>query len=382
MKIVMGMSGGVDSSVAAKLLVEQGHKLIGVFMQNWQADNDDPHCSAEQDLTDARSVCDKLGIPLKTVSFAKEYWDRVFQYFLDEYSAGRTPNPDILCNKEIKFKAFLDYALELGADAIATGHYARIGKSGDSLQLLRGLDHNKDQSYFLYTLGQRALKHALFPIGEMEKPEVRRIAEEAGFINSNKKDSTGICFIGERKFKSFLNEYLLAQPGNIETTDGDVIGSHQGLMFYTLGQRQGLQLGGLKNYKEAPWYVLDKDISRNVLIAGQDHDHPLLMKKSLVCDQLHWVSGTAPEDNTELTAKVRYRHTDQECVVRDFSGSRIFEKVLPSNVIPDKPARSGTRMTEVEFKQAQRAITPGQSVVFYKDEVCLGGGIITGASNE
>ncbi|MCB1827999.1 MAG: tRNA 2-thiouridine(34) synthase MnmA, partial [Coxiellaceae bacterium] len=299
MKIIVGMSGGVDSSVAAWLLKQQGHDVTGVFMQNWQADNDDPHCTAEQDLTDARAVADKIGIPLKTVSFANEYWDRVFQYFLDEYAAARTPNPDILCNKEIKFKAFLDYALDAGADAIATGHYVRRGAANGHYQLLRGLDNNKDQSYFLYTLQQHALAHALFPVGELEKSEVRRIAQDVGLITHNKKDSTGICFIGERKFKQFLNEYLLARPGKIVTPKGDVIGEHAGLMFYTLGQRQGLNIGGLKHYPEAPWYVLAKNIPNNELIAGQDHNHPLLMHHDLTCNQVHWIS----DDHDVTSAK-------------------------------------------------------------------------------
>lgn len=354
MNVIVGMSGGVDSSVAAKLLVDQGHDVTGVFMQNWQADRDDPHCLAEVDLSDARAVCDKIGIPLKTVSFASEYWDRVFQYFLDEYSAGRTPNPDILCNKEIKFKAFLDYAIDSGADAIATGHYVRRGDHDEGAKLLRGLDNNKDQSYFLYTITQHALTHALFPVGELTKPQVRAIAEQNGFITHNKKDSTGICFIGERKFTTFLNEYLLAKPGNIKTVDGNKIGEHQGLMFYTLGQRQGLQLGGIKNYREAPWYVLQKNIDQNELIVGQDHDHPLLMLDYLECDQLHWVAGHTPKNSFECTAKIRYRHQDNPCSVQRVSDDR----------------------WTVKFNADERAITPGQSIVFYDNDICLGGGVI------
>lgn len=350
--VIVGLSGGVDSAVAALFLKEKGYKVEGVFMRNWQVD--DPHCQAEQDLTDARSICDKLQIPFRTVNFAQEYWDKVFQYFLDEYSAGRTPNPDILCNKEIKFKAFLDYALDLGADYIATGHYARCEKNSNNYELLKAKDANKDQTYFLYTLNQQQLSHSLFPIGELEKPEVRKIAKENGFINHNKKDSTGICFIGERKFKEFLNEYLLAQPGNIEALDGKVIGKHQGLMFYTIGQRKGLGIGGTKNAEEEAWYVIDKDIKRQVLIVGQGHDHPQLFKKTLTCKQLHWVAGTSPETNFSCYAKTRYRQQEQECFVKQISNDQY----------------------EVEFTQPSWAVTPGQSIVFYQDEVCLGGGII------
>jgi tRNA-specific 2-thiouridylase len=351
--IIVGLSGGVDSSVSAALLVEQGYQVSGLFMRNWDSDDKDPYCTATQDLTDARTVCDKLGIPLKTVNFAQEYWDRVFQHFLDEYAAGRTPNPDILCNKEIKFKAFLNHALELGADGIATGHYARIGQT-DNYQLLRGIDQNKDQSYFLYTLGQSQLKSTRFPIGDLSKTQVRAIAERYGFINHDKKDSTGICFIGERKFQAFLGEYLLAQPGEIETDEGKIIGQHKGLMFYTLGQRQGLGIGGLQHYDESPWYVVSKDIQQNRLIVAQQHDHPLLMKDSLICQEPEWVQGQLPSLPLECTAKIRYRSADQLCVVN--------------------AAENGA--LEVKFEQAQRAITPGQSVVFYLGDLCLGGGVI------
>jgi len=351
--IIVGLSGGVDSSVSAALLVEQGYQVSGLFMRNWDSDDKDPYCTATQDLTDARTVCDKLGIPLKTVNFAQEYWDRVFQHFLDEYAAGRTPNPDILCNKEIKFKAFLNHALELGADAIATGHYARIHQ-GENYQLLRGVDQNKDQSYFLYTLGQSQLKFSRFPIGDLSKTQVRAMAERYGFINHDKKDSTGICFIGERKFQAFLGEYLLAQPGEIETDEGKIIGQHKGLMFYTLGQRQGLGIGGLQQYDESPWYVVSKNIQRNKLIVAQQHDHPLLMKDSLICLEPAWVQGQLPSLPLECTAKIRYRSADQTCVV--------------------KAAENGA--LEVKFEQAQRAITPGQSVVFYLGDLCLGGGVI------
>lgn len=351
-RIIVGMSGGVDSSVSAALLCEQGYEVTGVFMQNWEADADDPFCTASQDLTDARAVCDKLGIQLKTVNFAQEYWERVFQLFLNEYAAGRTPNPDVLCNKEIKFRAFLEYALSEGYDAIATGHYARIRYQGE-YQLLRGLDANKDQSYFLCALGQKQLAHSLFPVGELTKPEVRAIAQKYGFINHNKKDSTGICFIGERKFQHFLSEYLLAQPGNIETDQGVVIAKHNGLMFYTLGQRQGLGIGGLSGYSEAPWYVIDKDISRNVLVVAQQHDHPRLLNTRLYCASLDWVSDQPPVLPLRCSAKIRYRTQDATCTLSQES---------------DK--------YRVEFDEGQRAITPGQSVVFYQDEICLGGAVI------
>ncbi len=352
--IIVGMSGGVDSSVTAALLCEQGYQVTGLFMRNWDSDDKDPYCTATQDLTDARTVCDKLNIPLKTVNFAQEYWDNVFKHFLDEYAAGRTPNPDILCNKEIKFRAFLNHALSLGADAIATGHYARIHFE-NHYQLLRGKDSNKDQSYFLYTLGQYQLAHSRFPLGELTKTEVRRMALHYGFINHAKKDSTGICFIGERKFQNFLSEYLLAQPGNIETDDGKVIGKHNGLMFYTLGQRQGLKIGGLHDFPEAPWYVVSKDISRNVLIVAQQHDHHLLMNDSLNCHTTYWIDEQSPISPLKCTAKIRYRCADQPCIVT----------ALPNDSY------------EVKFQQPQRAITPGQSIVFYQNEVCLGGGIIT-----
>lgn len=351
--IVVGLSGGVDSSVAAFLLKKEGFQITGVFMQNWEAEADDPHCSAKQDLTDARTVCDKLNIPLKTVNFAKEYWDNVFQLFLDELSTGRTPNPDILCNQEIKFKAFLNYALEMGADFIATGHYSKLRKDGNVISLLKADDHSKDQSYFLHRLNQYQLSRSIFPIGNLEKTLVRKIAAEAGLINSNKKDSTGICFIGERKFKDFLSEYLLAQPGTIESDTGDVIGTHSGLMFYTLGQRQGLRIGGQKKYSEAPWYVLEKDIKRNTLIVGQDSNHPLLMKKSLICNRVNWIS-TPPLYPFSCHAKIRYRQEDQACIIH----------------------KENDQELRVEFEVAQRAITPGQSVVFYNNDVCLGGGII------
>lgn len=355
-KIVVGLSGGVDSAVAALRLVEQNHDVTGLFMQNWQADKDDPYCSAEQDLSDARAVCDKLGIPFKVINFSKQYWDNVFQYCLDEFSAGRTPNPDIWCNKEIKFKVFLEHALSLGADFIATGHYAKICKASpdDSLLLCRANDQQKDQSYFLYTLGQHELAHSLFPLAELEKPEVRKIAQQAGFINHNKKDSTGICFIGERNFKEFLSEFLLAQPGDIKTVEGEIVGRHDGLMFYTLGQRKGLQIGGRKNSSDTPWYVVEKDLTHNELIIGQGHDHPLLYSSRLTCSQLHWVTRQSPPSPLRCTAKTRYHQLDYACTL-----TQIDQETW-----------------QVDFDEPLRAITPGQSVVFYLDEICLGGGII------
>jgi len=353
-RVIVGMSGGVDSSVAALLLLQQGYQVEGLFMKNWEEDDTEEYCSATTDLADAQSVSDQLGITLHTVNFSSEYWDRVFAYFLQEYRSGRTPNPDILCNKEIKFKAFLEYALNIGADYIATGHYVRIDhRHKNKVRMLKGSDNNKDQSYFLYTLGQKQLTKSLFPLGELEKPTVRMLAEQAGFDTANKKDSTGICFIGERKFKDFLQRFIPAQPGDIITPEGEVIGTHQGLMYYTLGQRQGLGIGGLKNASEAPWFVVAKDLPNNHLIAGQGHQHPFLLKKQLHASQLHWVAGRIPANSFDCKAKIRYRQHEQNC-----------------RVIIDK------QIATVCFEQKQRAITPGQSIVFYDNDVCLGGGII------
>ncbi|HHE4652069.1 TPA: tRNA 2-thiouridine(34) synthase MnmA, partial [Morganella morganii] len=281
-KVIVGMSGGVDSSVSAYLLQQQGYQVTGLFMKNWEEDDDTEYCSAAADLADAQAVCDKLGIELLTINFAAEYWDNVFEHFLEEYKAGRTPNPDILCNKEIKFKAFLEYAAEdLGADYIATGHYVRRRDINGTTQLLRGLDSNKDQSYFLYTLSHDQVAQSLFPVGELEKPEVRRIAEQLGLITAKKKDSTGICFIGERKFRDFLARYLPAKPGPIMTVDGQEIGQHDGLMYHTLGQRKGLKIGGTREGSDEPWYVVDKDVENNILIVAQGHEHPRLMSAGL-----------------------------------------------------------------------------------------------------
>ncbi len=350
---MVGLSGGVDSSVAALLLQQQGYRVEALFMKNWEEDDDAEYCAAATDLADARAVCERLHIPLHTVNFSAEYWDRVFTHFLAEYRAGRTPNPDILCNKEIKFRAFLDHAQQLGADRIATGHYARVGRKGDTFQLLKGRDGEKDQSYFLYTLGQPQLAHTLFPIGELHKAEVRRLAKEHGLATHSKKDSTGICFIGERRFRDFLRRYLPACPGEIRTADHEVIGRHEGLMYYTLGQRQGLGIGGVPGYPEEPWYVIGKELDDNILRVGQGHDHPHLFSTALGAGQLHWVAG-GPPTPLHCTAKVRYRQADQQCTITHLAAD----------------------CCDVAFAEPQRAVTPGQSVVFYDDDVCLGGGII------
>lgn len=349
------MSGGVDSSVAALLLQQQGYVVEGLFMKNWEEDDTETHCSATVDLNDAKSVCEKLNIKLHTVNFAAEYWDNVFSNFLTEYSAGRTPNPDILCNKEIKFKAFLEYAKHLGADFIATGHYAAKLELNDTVMLGRACDLTKDQSYFLYALNQEQLKFALFPLAEIKKAEVRRIASNAGFFNSSKKDSTGICFIGERKFKQFLQTFLPAKPGNIVTVDGNIIGTHEGLMYYTLGQRQGLGIGGIKDAANEAWFVVDKDLTSNSLIVGQGVNNPRLYAAGLIAKQLTWVNQRPQQREINCYAKIRYRQDDQECRV-------VFEQ--------------DTNTAKVLFAQQQRAITPGQSVVFYDQNICLGGGII------
>ena len=354
-KVIVEMSGGVDSSVSAYLLQQQGYQVAGLFMKNWEEDDNDEYCSAAADLADAQAVCDKLGIELHTVNFAAEYWDNVFELFLQEYRAGRTPNPDILCNKEIKFKAFLEFAAEdLGADYIATGHYVRRRDIDGTTQLLRGVDANKDQSYFLYTLSYQQVAQSLFPVGELEKPEVRRIAAQLDLATAKKKDSTGICFIGERKFRDFLGRYLPAQPGKIITVDGQTIGEHQGLMYHTLGQRKGLGIGGTKDGNEEPWYVVDKDVANNVLVVAQGHDHPRLFSNGLIAQQLHWVDRRPLTTELRCTVKTRYRQADIPCRVIPLDDTRI----------------------EVRFDQPVAAVTPGQSAVFYQDEVCLGGGII------
>ncbi len=353
--VIVGISGGVDSSVAALLLKQQGYRVEGLFMKNWEEDDSEEYCSAAADLADARAVCDRLGIPLHTINFSAEYWERVFSHFLAEYSAGRTPNPDILCNKEIKFRAFLDHALTLGADAIATGHYARVRQDTHGrFQLLKGLDPDKDQSYFLYTLQQDQLAHALFPVGELRKSEVRQLARDHGLVTHDKKDSTGICFIGERRFKEFLSRFLPARPGEMRTPEGELIGRHDGLMYYTLGQRQGLGIGGRRDGSDEPWYVVGKEIEHNTLLVAQGHDHPRLFCEGLLAGQLHWTAGQSPALPCDCSAKVRYRQSDQSCTITALQGEHC----------------------RVEFGQAQRAVTPGQSVVFYHGEICLGGGII------
>lgn len=353
-KVIVGMSGGVDSSVSALLLQQQGYQVEGLFMKNWDEDDGTEYCTAKEDLADAQSVCDKLGIHLHKANFAAEYWDNVFEHFLEEYKAGRTPNPDILCNREIKFKAFLEYAKELGADYIAMGHYVRRGERDGQAALLKGIDNNKDQSYFLHQVSSEELAMSLFPVGELEKPEVRAIAEEHDLVTHNKKDSTGICFIGERRFSDFLKQYIPAQPGKIETPDGNVIGEHSGLMYYTIGQRQGLHIGGLKDYPEAPWFVADKDLERNVLIAVQGKQHDLLFTNWLSAKDIFWISGKAPDTPCQLRAKVRYRQDDQACTL-DINDEGHWL---------------------VTFDEPQRAVTPGQSVVFYDGDLCLGGGVI------
>ncbi len=355
--IAVGLSGGVDSAVTALRLVQQGHKVSGVYMQNWESTTNDPYCTAEQDLSDAKAVADQLDIPLHVVSFSQAYWDEVFQHCLDEFAAGRTPNPDIWCNKSIKFDHLIRYINELGADYLATGHYAQV-TTNTPYQLLTSTDSQKDQTYFLYTLQQQQLQQAIFPLGDLNKTQVRQIAQEHNLINSNKKDSTGICFIGERHFKSFLQEFLLAQPGEIHTTNGKCIGQHDGIMFYTLGQRKGLNIGGKQDAEEAPWYVIDKDVVNNILIVGQGHDHPQLFKASLRCNDLHWVAGHAPARSLQASAKIRYRQIAQPCTL-----------TLSDN----------TSEITVDFNAPQRAITPGQAVVFYQDHVCLGGGTIISA---
>lgn len=357
-KVIVGMSGGVDSSVSALLLQQQGYQVEGLFMKNWDEDDGTEYCTAMADLADAERVCERLGITLHTANFAAEYWDNVFEHFLAEYQAGRTPNPDILCNREIKFKVFLEYAQRLGGDLIATGHYVRRADRDGHTLLLKGLDDNKDQSYFLHAVGEAEFARSLFPVGELEKPEVRRIAEQHQLVTHNKKDSTGICFIGERRFKDFLQQYLPAQPGIIETTEGVVIGEHAGLMYHTIGQRQGLGIGGVKGAGEAPWFVVEKDLQRNVLIVAQGTDHPSLYHNRLYAGQVHWINP-APTQHFHCTAKVRYRQADQACEVQLTSDGKLI----------------------VLFDTPQRAITPGQSVVFYQGDICLGGAVIEMTDN-
>src|SRR5687768_16764304 len=345
------MSGGVDSSVAALLAKRAGHEVIGLFMKNWEDDDNDEYCSTREDLVDAAAAADKIGIELEAVNFSAEYKERVFAEFLREYSDGRTPNPDVLCNAEIKFRAFLDHAMRLGAQKIATGHYARVVSLGKTFQLLRGKDNTKDQSYFLHRLTQEQLSRVMFPVGELEKTEVRRIAREAGLAVHAKKDSTGICFIGERPFREFLNRYLPKVPGRIVDDRGNTLGEHIGLAFYTIGQRKGIGLGGAGE----AWYVADKRMQSNELVVVQGHDHPLLMKNSLSASDTAWISGSPPPEKSAHSAKTRYRQADAPCTL---------SRVLDSEI-------------KVDFSSPQWAVTPGQSVVLYDGELCLGGGVIT-----
>ena len=357
-RVVLGMSGGVDSSVAAWLLKQQGYEVIGLFMKNWEDDDDDEYCSTRQDWIDAVSVADVVGVDIEAVNFASEYKDRVFAEFLREYESGRTPNPDVLCNAEIKFKAFLDHAMSLGADLIATGHYARVREVDGQFELLKAIDASKDQSYFLHRLNQAQLSRTLFPLGDLHKTEIRKIADKLELPNAHKKDSTGICFIGERPFREFLNRYLSFRPGPMMTPEGQIVGEHVGLSFYTLGQRKGIGLGGMKKsastdgYHNA-WYVARKDVANNILYVVQGHDHPWLLSHSLEADQVSWVAGHTPPEGP-VSAKMRYRQSDTRC----------FHYPLPDGQF------------SLSFHDAQWAITPGQSAVLYDGDVCLGGGVI------
>ncbi|MGB5082826.1 MAG: tRNA 2-thiouridine(34) synthase MnmA [Burkholderiales bacterium] len=381
-RIVVGMSGGVDSSVAALLLKRQGFDVVGLFMKNWEDDDDDEYCSTREDLIDCASVADSIGIDLEVVNFSAEYKERVFNAFLAEYSAGRTPNPDVLCNAEIKFRAFLDHALALGASRIATGHYARVRhidagvrksgarvrpidagvrdsgarvtESAGGFELLKAVDLSKDQSYFLHRLNQAQLARVMFPLGELKKTEVRRIAEEAGLHNFAKRDSTGICFIGERPFREFLNRYLPRAPGPMRTPGGKIVGEHIGLSFYTIGQRKGIGIGGLRDSEGGPWYVAGKNLEKNELTVVQGHDHPLLLRERLSAQDLAWVGGTPPDPQLPYSGKTRYRQADAPCRV----------------------AQATPASLEIEFDTPQWAVTPGQSVVLYRGEACLGGGVI------
>jgi tRNA-specific 2-thiouridylase len=354
--VVVGLSGGVDSAVAALRLLEQGHRVRAVFMKNWDEDDGAGICPARQDLEDAQAVADRLGIELRTVSFSAEYWDRVFEFFLAEYAAGRTPSPDILCNREIKFRAFLDYATGRGAEFIATGHYARIRQDG-ATHLLCGVDRGKDQTYFLHTLDQAQLACSLFPLGDLHKHRVRELARAAGLRNFDKKDSTGICFIGERRFRAFLARYLVRQTGDLCTPDGTVVGRHDGVAFYTIGQRHGLGIGGRKGAGDEPWYVTGKDLQRNIVYVVQGAQHPALFHPALRTSRLHWIPAAAPQQPLRVRARIRHRQDLQDCLLRPFADGSC----------------------SVTFDHPQRAIAPGQSVVFYTGEECLGGAVIEAA---
>ncbi len=356
-RVVVGLSGGVDSSIAAWLLKQQGYEVTGLFMKNWEDDDDEEFCTSRQDLIDAVSVADLIGIDIEAVNFSAEYKDRVFNNFLTEYKSGRTPNPDVLCNAEIKFRAFLDHALQLGAERIATGHYAQVREVDGLFQLLKAEDGTKDQSYFLYRLNQSQLSRTLFPLATMYKRDVRELAAKLKLPNHDKKDSTGICFIGERPFREFLNRYLPTEPGSIVSLDGSVVGQHMGLMYYTLGQRQGLGIGGRKQGDGEAWYVCGKDLGTNQLRVVQGHDHPALFSDALKATELSWISGAKPHCNWVYGAKTRYRQKDAPCEVE-----RVDEATC-----------------EIRFAEPQWAVTPGQSVVVYESKVCLGGGIIHSA---
>jgi tRNA-uridine 2-sulfurtransferase len=349
-RVVVGMSGGVDSSVAALLLKEQGYDVIGIFMKNWDDTDENGVCTATEDYNDVIRVCNQIGIPYYAVNFEKQYWDKVFTYFLDEYKAGRTPNPDVMCNKEIKFKAFLEHAMKLGANYLATGHYARVEYRGGEYKMLRGVDENKDQTYFLNQLGQEQLEKVMFPLGSIDKKEVREIAKKAGLATATKKDSTGICFIGERNFKEFLSNYLPAQPGKMQTLDGKVMGKHEGLMYHTIGQRHGLGIGGAGE----PWFAVGKDLKKNILYVGQAFDNPALYSDSILATNVHWTSSKAPTGEFSCTAKFRYRQPDNGVTVIPLEDGKV----------------------RVVFDEPIRAITPGQAVVFYNGDECLGGGTI------
>jgi tRNA-specific 2-thiouridylase len=365
-RIVVGLSGGVDSAVSAWLLKRQGHEVVGIFMKNWEGDDDDEYCSSNIDFVDAAAVADVLGIEIEHVNFAADYRERVFSAFLREYQAGRTPNPDVLCNAEIKFAAFLDHAVERGAERIATGHYARVRERAGAFELLKGSDRQKDQSYFLHRLTQAQLARTLFPLGELTKTEVRRLAAEIGLPNAQKKDSTGICFIGERPFREFLNRYLAHTPGPIRDDSGRTLGEHVGLSFYTIGQRKGIGIGGLKprgaaagSHRHAPWFVARKDMAGNTLYVVQGHDHPWLQSTRLRADDLSWVAGRAPAPGS-YAAKTRYRQQDAPCVL-------------------EREADAASPHIDLRFSEPQWAVTPGQSAVLYAGEVCLGGGVIHSA---
>ncbi len=353
--IMVALSGGVDSATTAWLLQQRGERIAAMFMKNWEEEDTEGGCTAEADAADARQVSELLGIDFHGRNFALEYWEEVFEHFLAELAAGRTPNPDILCNREIKFKAFVEHARDLGATYVATGHYARRRDNPDgSVALLKGVDAGKDQSYFLHALTQEQLRVALFPLGDLQKAEVRRLADQADLPVARKKDSTGICFIGERNFDSFIARYLKAEPGEICTSDGQTIGTHRGLIHYTLGQRKGLDIGGVRGFPEAPWFVACKDLAGNRLFVVQDGQHRLLMSTRLVAARLNWISGQPPAVGSRLSAKVRYRQPDQPCRIVELDADRL----------------------ELTFDQPQRAVTPGQSVVLYDGDECLGGGVI------